>query len=355
MRMLSRVIPAIVATLILATMAQAQGRVRPGMGRQSYFPLRSGYEWVYQRTSPAGGTESWRATVLEGSVASSRQNYLALAGYLAGEPRLVRVDGRDIVTEANPSGRTDFLWYQLGAPVGTSWEFQLAPATASDTPDCFDGAKVTVASRSDVVRVPAGEFRDVVHLEYRAQCADAGPVGEWFAPGVGLIKRVESSFAGEVVSELVSAQLGEVAVPGLGYTTTLHLGSPVLLNDLMPPVGPDSLPLVRGAVVLRNDTEFPITLTFTGCKSVAVEVRNDAGEVVAEGRGDDGGCCACDDVVSVTLGRGQLRLPFAFTLASAAGAPLADGRYALTATVQTSGQGVLRPSATAAIEVHSVY
>jgi len=355
MRMRCFVAVAVVGAAALATVVEAQGRVRPSMGKPSYFPLRSGYEWVYERTSPTG-SDSWRVSVLEGNVVSARQHYLALSGYFAGETRLVRVDGRDVVTEANPAGRSDYLWYLLAAQVGTSWEFQLGPSPSGRPgAECVNGAKVSVASRSDVVSVPAGEFRDVVHLEFRTQCADAGPVGEWFAPGVGLIRRTETTFAGEVVSELASAQLGDVTFPHLGYTTTLQLGAPILVNNLMPPVGPGSLPVVQGAVVVRNDTEWPIEFTFTGCKSATVEVRNELGEVVAEARGDDGGCCACDNIVTVILGRGQLRVPFAFKLATPGGEPLRDGRYALTATLDTLGPPALRPTATATIEVHSVY
>ena len=346
---------AVVVAASLATVVEAQGRVRPSMGKSSYFPLRSGYEWVYQRASPTG-SDSWRASVLEGNVVSARQHYLALSGYVPGPPRSVRVDGRDTVSEANPTGRTDFLWYLLGAPAGTSWEFQLGPSpSAPPGTECLDRAKVTVASRSDVVSVPAGEFADVVRLEFRSVCADAGPVSEWFAPGVGLIKRAESSFAGAVVSELVSARLGDLVLPRLGYVTAVQLDTPVYVNDLMPPVGPGSLPVVKGAVLVRNDTERPIEFTFGGCKSASVEVRNDLGEVVAEARGDDGGCCACDDLVTVVLGRGQLWVPFVFKLATPADEPLRDGRYALTATLDTLGAPALRPTATATIEVHSVY
>ena len=194
-----------------------------------------------------------------------------------------------------------------------------------------------------------------MRVDYRAPCADAGLASEYFTPGVGLIKRVEQTFAGPRVSELLRARVGETDLPRLPYASALELESPHYVNNLMPIIGPDALPVVRGAYVLRNRTSLPVELIFSGCKSVTVRVLNEAGEVVAQGSGNDGGCCACDNVFRYTLANDVLALPFAFKLATPKSEPLADGRYSVEATLDALEMPRTRPSASAPIRVSSIY
>jgi hypothetical protein len=349
---------AIVAAAALAAAAAvplgAQTRLSSTADVVSYFPLRVGNEWVYAVASQVERSE-WRAAVTGRKVAPNGAAYFELAGYF-GPTRLVRSGLRGTVSELNPDGNRDNLWYLLGASVGTSWELVLEPLpTMGPMADCISGSKAVLASRSEVVRVPAGEFRDVVRVDYRAPCADAGLASEYFAPGVGLVKRVEQTFAGPRTSELVRARIGDGDLPRLPYASALELDSPHYVNNLMPIIGPDSLPVVRGAYVLRNRTSLPVELIFSGCKSVTVRVLNEAGEVVAQGSGNDGGCCACDNVFRFTLANDALALPFAFRLATPEGRPLADGRYSVEATLDALEMGRTRPSASAPIRVSSIY
>jgi hypothetical protein len=277
--------------------------------------------------------------------------YSPLVGYFGEGTRLVRADLASSVFERGEAGR-EHLWYRLRAPVGTSWKLTTAPPELP----CLAGATLTIGARDEVVTVPAGAFRGVVRVDYSAsRCADAGITREWFAPGVGLVRRVEASIAGTRTSELVFARLGETTWPRTAWATSLELSSPRYVNDLMPTVGPRPLPQVRGAFVLRNRSDVPVELVFGGCRSVTLVVRDEAGEVVLESRADDGGCCACDNLVRVTLLRNALLLPFSFVLADGTGEPLPDGFYSLTATLDALGGETLRPAARARFEVQSVY
>jgi hypothetical protein len=283
--------------------------------------------------------------------------YFVLDGYF-GPGRLVRNGPGGAVLEFNPNGPADNLWYRLGAAAGTTWQLQLEPPpTLGPIADCVSGSKVVLASRTEVATVPAGTFRGVVRLDFSSPCADAGLESEWFAPGVGLIRRQELSFAGPVVSELVSAEVGDLTLPRLAYASSLSLDRPVYVNNLMPTIGPPALPIVRGRFVVSNNSDLPIHFVFAGCKSVSVVVVDEAGSEVLRARGDDGGCCLCPGVVHVSLVRDALVVPFSFELVTRDGQPLSDGRYAVTATLQTLDMMALRPSATATatIEVRSVY
>jgi hypothetical protein len=347
-----------VALLALAALpragSQAQTRLTGNLDASPYFPLQVGNEWIYQKTT-VGGVERWRAAVTDRVLAANGRLYFALEGYF-GPRRLVRATARGAVTEFNPGGNGDHLWYLLGSPVGTTWEIDLQPLPlANPVAECIDGSKLLLASRTDSVEVPAGAFRNVIRVDFRPPCVDAGIVTEWFAPGVGLVKRIEDSFAGPVVSELVHANVGEQALPRLPYSTSLALDRPAYVNSLMPPIGPGSIPTVRGLFVLRNLTDLPIDFSFSGCKSVSVAVVDAAGEALIKASGNDGGCCACDNVFSFRLVNDALVLPVSFRLETPDGQPLPDGRYAVVATLDALDRPPLRPSATATIDVRSTH
>ena len=339
-----------------ATPAFAQTEpVRRVLEASSYFPLHEGYRWVYTKSGPPG-TTTWQASVVEAGGSLPRGGFHVLTGYFLGPPRTVQSDARGRVTETDFNREKTYLWYQLGAPVGTTWELEWAPSPLM-TPiaGCIAGSKLRIVSRDETVTVPAGEFHGVVHVEFRAPCVDAGITGEWFAPGVGLVRRIETTIAGPVTSDLTEADLGTLVLPLAPYATTLSLASSRYVNDLMPPVDLGALPVVRGSFTLTNWTDVPLEVTFSGCTSATITVENSAGETVLTAHADDGGCCTCKALQRVTLGRSALLLPFSFKLISDKGMPLLDGRYGVTVTLETVDAPSLRPSARALIEIASTY
>lgn len=339
----------------VAAPVQGQRQIRPVLGSASYFPLGVGNRWVYAKAG-RGGTSAWKVEVVEAGMPAGPWPFFRMEGYFQGPPRVVRADRGGAVRELGPGGDREYLWYMLGAPVGTTWQLQLAPSpTAGPLGDCVDGSRLVVASRNEVVKVPAGEFTRVVRIDFRSHCVDAGITSEWFAPGVGLVRREETSIAGPVVSELVQAELGGVALPRAVYSTTLSLDSPRYVNNLMPPVGAGAAPTVRGTFAVRNFTDVPVELTFSGCQSASVVVENEAGEVVVKAHADDGGCCTCTNLVTVTLLHEGLVMPLCVTLSTENGAPLPTGRYSIAVTLDTVGAADLRPSARLPFEIVAIY
>jgi hypothetical protein len=354
--LVARNVVLVVAAAIFSLPALVHGQVRPVLGWSPFFPLKPGSQWTYQRKGPAAATQ-WEVSVAEPAEPEPGVRHVLLSGYFPGVARLVRSDRANAVLETSSWSQHESLWYLLGAPVGTAWVLQLAPLpTMGPVSACVDGAKLRLVSRGESVSVPAGEFTHVVRVDWTTRCRDAGITSEWFAPDVGLVRRVEDSIAGPVVSELVDAVVGELHLPRPAWNTALTLDRPVYVNDLMPALGgPQPLPEVRGSFVLSNATEIPIELRFSGCRSVAIVVRNERGDGVLTAHGDDGGCCTCKNLQVVTLMHGLLALPVRFTLASVTGAPLPSGRYSVEVTLETLDPQPLRPSAAALIEIQNVY
>jgi hypothetical protein len=149
------------------------------------------------------------------------------------------------------------LWYRFSARTGTSWTM----AVSFDSPPCNDGARLTMGAKQKV-DVPAGVFNDSIMITYRTNCADAGIVAEWFAPGVGLVKRTETSFAGEVTTVLQSAKVNGVNYP-TGVKVEVNVDQSTYSYDLMPPL-PRVIPgpTVRVQITVVNNSTDEVVLDF---------------------------------------------------------------------------------------------
>lgn len=183
-------------SLLAATANEARADFDAG-----YFPVARGNTWVYRDAAGAEQTidiDSTRAV-------SGVRNY-----------RLRGFNGASHWIRQTTTGRvyagTTRLWYRFDGAVGTTWTFAVAGSSIPGS----NGARVQVVSRDESLTVPAGTF-STVHLRWRASgVADAGVTDEWFARGVGLVKRTEQSFAGPRSRVLVRATISGAAIPSGG-------------------------------------------------------------------------------------------------------------------------------------------
>lgn len=163
----------------------------------TYFPQHDGDQRVYsKRGRMAGEGAGWTDSVKHAGEHFIHTNYWG-----DGVERRVSIDKDGNVYEG------EALWYRLSQGSG-SWQLHLV-----DGPPCVDGSQVKIVSDSETVEVPAGRFENCLLLEFENNCMDAGVVKQWFAPGVGLVKQMDDSFAGPITIELVSAVVGGVQYP----------------------------------------------------------------------------------------------------------------------------------------------
>jgi len=186
---------------------------------------------------------------------------------------------------------------------------------------------------------------------------DAGIGAEWFAPGVGLIKRQEIYIGGLWIMELVASNLGDRLLPRPAYGAALSRARPSYTQNFMPgPVPGRGIDVVDAAFLLWNLTGTPTESIFEGCRSATFAVVDSEGRELIQVRGDDGGCCACATPQDFLLERGSLLLRAKIPLALEDGTPLPPGHYAVTATLDAVNvPPPLLPSARAPIEVIAAY
>lgn len=298
----------------------------------SYFPLQVGNRWVYQGWAPA------RTMAVTDQIAGPDGfNYFSIDNFLDLNTRYLRSDRTGRVQEIDPETGATTLLYLLGAAVGTKWSYQPLGLRFNCSP------MAQLASRTETVQVPAGEFHDVVRIHFDLTCADGGVTSEWFAPGVGLIKRTMQSIEGPRSQEL---EVSNVGPPPRGFSASLTLDRSVFIQDAMPILDPQrGLASLDALFVLRNqDPE--IAFVFQGCKSATFRILDEDGKEWIRRRDDDGGCCECASPLNYTLRGDSLMFRVRIPLVLEDGTPLPGGIYALEATLDdVSLPDLLRPAA----------
>lgn len=242
----------------------------------NYFPLSVGNQWTYVRAGQVGTAQKILVDVsAKMSPSGSTVVYYQLNNY-NGQSHWVRRDSSAVVSEYSRN-----LWYTLNAEVGKSWTMRINTSVPGVIPGS-NGATLTVISRNETVKVPAGVFTNTVHIQFRTNVMDAGITDEWFAAGVGLVKRAETSFVGLVTTELIQATIGGIIIQDPLVTTSVKTDQPVYWENHMPTTSP--LP-TQGPVITIYCTVTPIngqtvTLNFSDYNVWDVTITNPQGRVV---------------------------------------------------------------------------
>ncbi|MFH1006008.1 MAG: BsuPI-related putative proteinase inhibitor, partial [Candidatus Latescibacterota bacterium] len=179
-----------------------------------YFPMKANMYWDFETTGSFGGKITDRIE------AATDAGY-RFASY-NGQPRTFTKSGSQISEiRVREDGTIDRRrWYDFSAEIGDTWIIERFDHTEGDL---MDGTIVTVAGKNEEIRTPDGlEYAKCIHLEFEpgAGIADAGLLGEWFAPGKGCVKRVVQSIAGPIAYQLTSTGIKTPTDPQLSTEIT---------------------------------------------------------------------------------------------------------------------------------------
>jgi hypothetical protein len=308
------------------------------------FPLEVGNEWVY-----SDGDGRFTVRVLREILEANRMKYFEVSGYLPDDTAKVRKLRRGPlgqILEYNPGGE-DFLWYRFGNYRG-AWRFE----TGGDV-TCITGSRVSIGDVGARVDVPAGTFERTLRLDFLTRCADGGIVSEYFAGGVGLVERVLSTIAGPRIVRLVAAHVGASELPAASYGIEISLDRPLYYNNLMPPII-DEWPTARARLVVRNDTEWPVELTFPTSQRFDFIVRDALGKEIL--RWSDGRAFL-QVIGQEKLLKESRSYSADIVLKSRDGKRLPAGWYTLIGflTTQGSGSGLLGMTGTVIFEIRDIH
>jgi len=192
------------------------------------FPLAVGMTWTY-----GGSPMEMARTIRIPDAREAEDGAIYLWEGVQGTHAVRKADGGKVM---ELRGETWGLLFDLGAEEGASW-------TIEGADNLMEGTVVTVVSRSAEVSVPYGRFDACVYLKLAPDpgLRDAGVLGMWFAPGVGLVKWEELTFAGAQTYELANFayrwEPQDSTVIGPSDSTMAQLTGEVVDDEGMPIVG----------------------------------------------------------------------------------------------------------------------
>jgi hypothetical protein len=217
-------------------------------GSSEYFPLHRGDTWTYAVSPPPGyGMPTRLITNTVDKVAGSPfvGRWYHLTEY-QGSDHWVTETALHRVYEAPAE-----LWYRLGTAPGTTWTMAINGPS--------NGATLTLATRTETVTVTAGTFADCIRIDYAS--STPGIASEWFAPGVGLVKRTE----GILTTTLQSAKVGGTVYPLPSLVATLTVTpDTIAIGGAAPPPGSPPRTYQVTATLHVASTGAPITVTQGG-------------------------------------------------------------------------------------------
>lgn len=155
-------------------------------------PLEVGNLWEYDSDAD---DERWSIEILDGvgSDGAASYDFTIEVGGVTYEPHDLTM-GEDGWTEVNPSDEVPDLFLALPAEKGHVWEFEFIGNNVSYSTMSYE-------SRQDL-STPAGDFENTWEV-LRDKRSIYGTteftqvVRDWYAPGVGLIKRIITNNEGE--------------------------------------------------------------------------------------------------------------------------------------------------------------
>jgi hypothetical protein len=240
----------------------------------------------------------------------------------------------------SPGDRSFQLLADFNAPIGSSTVLDLDP--------CNRGS-ATLAAR-EAITVPAGSFTGVVRLDFTASCADAGVTSAWFAAGVGPIQWTETTIAGRLTYQMVSATIGGIRYPKYpGVSLLGEFPGPKFWIDMMPVIqGPT--PNVNVFLTLRNHTPDDLKYSFSTGQHFEIEVIDTAGRVVSRWSRGRAFTQALNDVTIPPGAERRFGGPVELTYDD--GRALAQGHYTLRINLMNSNPpGVSPPQSAAPLEI----
>jgi hypothetical protein len=300
---------------------------------QDYFPLAVGNQWVYRSSSIV----PLDPLVIEvtGTQTFDGRPYYRVQGFPGGAVFLRHTDVGTLVAY-NQTARREEMWVAFGSPEGTPFDSAMDQCSP----------RGVVASRSARYRGPLGEFDNGLRITYPpAACADAGLTADTFLPGVGLVERRQTSFAGEIVFELIYARLGRTTAVGeQELTFSLTLDRAVYLIGRQAARVPVTL---TARLTLRSTLDQAVRLTYPSGQSFDLAIRNEKGEEVYRW---SNGRAFTQALRQEEFGPGERNYVTVVPLA-VSGVPLPAGRYTAEGWLTVDGA---RYAATSGFEVRNL-
>lgn len=273
-----------------------------------FFPLQTGNTWTYRNANTG---ESFSVAVGLPVVINDRV-YNQLRGYV-DQPLFVRLNAQNDLIVVNDETFQEQLLTSFTPLERGWWE---APSRT-----CLQQGRTSeIRSLHDG---PAGPFHDVLDLTYRTfSCADIGTDSEQYAENIGMVRRVNTTFAGPRQFDLAYAKVGNIQIDA-----RQHSDFSVSVDQNKP------LANLTATLRVQTNSTVPLKLRFATTQEFDVILRDETGKVIW--KWSDGQVFAqSEHESSITLGwTAQVQIP----LPPSSGSIAQPAVYTVQAWLTTEG------------------
>lgn len=162
---------------------------------RTYFPLEKGNQWTF------GGPGTMTESIVDTFTLGKRYLFYRFAQFRHLKDIALRLTEENKLTyRFDPMSVIAHTWVDFGAEIGEQWMLALGEERWT----------VELQSKTDTVTVPAGTFTECHRFFFDWGCCDNSWI-EWYAPGIGPVKRLHLGYA-LIEYPLVSAVIHGVPV-----------------------------------------------------------------------------------------------------------------------------------------------
>ncbi|HJZ98727.1 MAG TPA: BsuPI-related putative proteinase inhibitor [Candidatus Solibacter sp.] len=229
-----------------------------------YFPLETGNTWLYRSVTISGSIPprlnfAYQTVRVTGTEKIGDRQYFQVSYF--GRDLLLREDAStgDLFAYDRAAG-AEALWVSTGLPVGSTFSSSIDPCSG----------QAQIASRDGLVLVGLEDLPNVVQVKFQTTCADAGVTAQYYAPGVGLIRQEQTTFAGPLVYRLIYYRAGARQSVTGDVAFTVAVDSPWYYSG----------GVLGARLMLRNGATDAVTLHFPSSQSYDLKILNDRGQAV---------------------------------------------------------------------------
>ncbi|MBN2000721.1 hypothetical protein JW935_24440 [candidate division KSB1 bacterium] len=164
-----------------------------------YFPLHQDNNWTFQSKFLIS-IQTYHENIVE-TTSFEGVEYYKFDNFRNATNVWTGISGEQVLTLV---GNKAYTLYDFGAEEGSTW---LAP----DPPSSVSG-RIKLVSKTEKIDTPAGSFSNCYRFSHRID--DSNSYEEWFAAGVGLVKREIKLMGGLIEAVLIDYSVNTTNVHG---------------------------------------------------------------------------------------------------------------------------------------------
>ncbi|MEA5446186.1 BsuPI-related putative proteinase inhibitor [Gammaproteobacteria bacterium AB-CW1] len=221
-----------------------------------YFPIEAGDEFHYDKVTFGAETQGIKQMSVQNS---SGEHWKLVSDFIGlGQKWVWTSEGNDILYVFNADSGYGESVVDFSAPEGASFATPLGPCNHT----------ATIAARGESLQTAAGNFDDVIRVDFSGDCYENAIDSAWFAKGTGLVKwKARGIFMG---GSIPSYELAHGVIDGNSFPARAELAYSMNLPSQRVMINQDGV--IEAYLSVTNLGQAPVELRFDSKQHFEIEL-----------------------------------------------------------------------------------